>query len=182
MAEQMTAPLTRDRIVSAALGLTKTAGEPPSMRTLASELSVTSGALYRHVAGQAELVTLMIDEVIGRVAMPDEATEPDPWQRIRFHVDSVTKTLDAYPGLDRLVARHGDSSAATRVRQQWTMEQLRSAGLSRRDAARAYGALDIYWLGSRQRTDRSVATFRFGLDRLIEGLRAHSRNSSATSG
>ncbi|MCV7282376.1 TetR/AcrR family transcriptional regulator [Mycolicibacterium flavescens] len=182
MAAPATAPLTRDRIVSAALSLTKAAGEPPSMRTLAGELSVTPGALYRHVAGQADLVALMIDEVMEHVEMPDEATEPDPWRRIRAHVHSLTKTLDAYPGLDRLIAHHGDSSNAARVRQQWTMDQLRTAGLNRRDAGRAYGALDIYWLGSRQRTQRSVATFLFGLDRLLEGLRAHSRNSSATSG
>ncbi|MGV0793292.1 TetR/AcrR family transcriptional regulator [Mycolicibacterium sp. XJ1819] len=155
------------------MAMTKSAGEPPSMRSLATELTVTPGALYRHFDGQAELVTSMIDEVMDRVEMPDEDFEPDPWQRIRAHVLSLTSTLDAYPGLDQVVARHGDSSAAARVRQQWMLQQLRLAGLNRRDATRAYGALDMYWLGSRHRTERSAATFRFGLDRLIDGLAAH---------
>jgi AcrR family transcriptional regulator len=170
-------PLSRDRIVAAALSMTRNSGDPPSMRALAAELAVTPGALYRHLEGQHQLVTLMIDEVMEHVAMPDLADEPDPWKRIRYHVRSLMATLAGYPALDRLIARYGDTSEAARVRQRWVVRQLRIAGLSRGDAVRAYGALDIYWLGSRQRADRSESTFYFGLDRLLEGIREFAQST-----
>lgn len=142
------------------------------MRGLAADLDVTPGALYRHLSNQEQLVALMIDTVMENVAVPSADDEPDPWERIRRHVRSLVSILDAYPGLDSLIARHGDSSSAARIRQKWLVEQLRLAGLPRADAVRAYGALDAYWLGSRQRAHLSPATFYFGLDRLLDGLSA----------
>ena len=147
------------------------------MRRLAAELDVTPGALYRHLESQHQLVALMIDAVMDHVEMPEPEDEPDPWQRVRIHVRSLMKTLDGYPGLDRLIARHGDASVAARVRQRWMMRQLQIAGLARPDATRAYGALDMYWLGSRHRAERSAGTFYFGLDRLIDGLSKYAATS-----
>ena len=165
------APLSRERIVAAALALTQRAGQPPGMRVLAAELGVTPGALYRHVTNHQELVALMISDAMERIAMPEPVEEVDPWEPIRIHVRSLMGILDEYPGLDSLIARYGDSSPAARLRQRWMVRQLQSAGLSRADAVRAYGALDMYWLGSRQRERQPRATFYFGLDRLIDGLR-----------
>jgi len=59
----------------------------------------------------------MIEAVMVRVAMPDANDEADPWERIRIHVRSLMSTLDAFPGLDSLIARYGDSSTAARIRQ-----------------------------------------------------------------
>jgi AcrR family transcriptional regulator len=165
------APLTQKRIIAAALSLTRRIGEPPSMRRLATDLDVTPGALYRHLTSQEQLVTLMIEAVMVRVAMPDANDEADPWERIRIHVRSLMSTLDAFPGLDSLIARYGDSSTAARIRQRWLVQQLAAAGLSRTDAVRAYGSLDIYWVGSRQRVQQTRTTFYFGLERLLDGLR-----------
>ncbi|HXO53564.1 MAG TPA: hypothetical protein VN888_21645 [Mycobacterium sp.] len=170
-------PLSQERIVAAALSLTCQDGEPPSMRALAAELAVTPGALYRHLASQQQLVALMVDDAMERVQMPEPAEEPDPWERIRIHVRSLMGILDTYPGLDSLIAKYGDSSAAARLRQRWLVRQLQSAGLARADAIRAYGALDMYWLGSRQRTQRPRTTFYFGLDRLLDGLRDFAASS-----
>jgi AcrR family transcriptional regulator len=132
--------LSQERIVVAALSLTRQDGEPPSMRALATELEVTPGALYRHVAGQQQLVSLMVDDAMQRVEMPEDTEESDPWERIRIHVRSLVKILDTYPGLDSLIAKYGDSSPAAQLRQRWVVRQLQSAGLSRADAVRAYGA------------------------------------------
>lgn len=165
------APLTQKRIIAAALSLTRRIREPPSMRRLATDLDVTPGALYRHLTSQEQLVTLMIEAVMDRVAMPDANDEADPWERIRIHVRSLMSTLDAFPGLDSLIARYGDSSTAARIRQRWLVQQLAAAGLSRTDAVRAYGSLDIYWVGSRQRVQQTRTTFYFGLERLLDGLR-----------
>jgi AcrR family transcriptional regulator len=164
-------PLNQERIVAVALSLTRHDGEPPSMRALAAELAVTPGALYRHLSSQRQLVTLMVDDAMERVEMPDPAREPDPWERIRTYIRSLTRVLDACPGLDTLIAGYGDNSPAARLRQQWLVRQLQSAGFRRADAIKAYQSLDMYWIGSRQRTHKTNATFYFGLDRLLDGLR-----------
>jgi AcrR family transcriptional regulator len=171
------APLSQARIVTVALSLTQQDGVPPGMRALAAELQVTPGALYRHVASQQELVALMINEAMEHVAMLEPAECADPWESIRIHVRSLMGILDSYPGLDTLIARYGDGSPAARLRQRWLVGQLQAAGLTRADAVRAYGALDMYWLGSRQRTARPRSTFYFGLDRLLDGLRAFATKS-----
>jgi AcrR family transcriptional regulator len=158
--------------VAGALALARRSGQPPGMRELAATLSVTPGALYRHVASQAELVELMIDAVLGEVVMPTECEEPDPWQRIRRYVRSLTTILDAHPGLDRLIAGFGDASSAAKRRQRWFLRQLRSSGLGLADSRRAYGAIHTYWLGSRQPPRAFADSFEYGLDRLIDGLRA----------
>ena len=170
-------PLSQERIVAVALSLTRQDGEPPGMRALAAELGVTPGALYRHVASQQELVALMINEAMEHVEMPEPAEGADPWEPIRIHVRSLMGILDSYPGLDSLIARYGDGSPAARLRQRWLVRQLQAAGLARADAVRAYGALDMYWLGSRQRQRRPSSTFYFGLDRLLDGLRAFATKS-----
>jgi AcrR family transcriptional regulator len=165
------APLSQERIVAIALSLTRQDGEPPGMRALAAELEVTPGALYRHLTNQQQLVALMINDAMERVEMPEPAEQADPWERIRVYVRSLMGILDTYPGLDRLIVDYGDSSPAARLRQRWLVRQLQSAGLARADAVKAYGVLDMYWLGSRQRERRTRATFYFGLDRLLDGLR-----------
>jgi AcrR family transcriptional regulator len=158
-------------MVAAALALTRQDGEPPGMRVLAAQLGVTPGALYRHVANQEQLVALMITEAMERVEMPEPAEGDDRWDAVRIYIRSLMGILDEYPGLDGLIARYGDSSPAARIRQRWLVRQLQAAGLTRADAVRAYGALDMYWLGSRHRDRQSRATFYFGLDRLLDGLR-----------
>jgi AcrR family transcriptional regulator len=168
--ESTAMPLSAERIVAAALAMARASGEPPGMRELAAALSVTPGALYRHVTGQVELVELMIDEVMEQVVMPDES-QPDPWQRIRDYMRSLTSILDSHPGLDRLIAGYGDSSAAAKARQRWFLRQLRSGGLGSAESRSAYGAIHMYWLGSRQPPRRFADSFEFGLERLIDGLR-----------
>jgi len=117
--------LNAERIVAVALSMTRQGGEPPGMRALAAELEVTPGALYRHLANQQQLVALMINDAMERVAMPRSTEESDPWERIRIHVRSLVGILDSYPGLDSLIARYGDSSPAARLRQRWLVTPLR---------------------------------------------------------
>lgn len=161
-----------------ALSIAQRGGNPPGMRELAAVLSVTPGALYKHVKGQAELIELMIDAVMAQVSIPGDDDEVDAWSRIRTYVLSLTRVLNEHPGLDRLVAGYGDDSVAARRRQRWFMHQLREAGLDNADARRAYGAIYMYWLGSRQPPRQFTMSFEFGLDCLIDGVRVHGRDSS----
>jgi AcrR family transcriptional regulator len=72
-------PLTRDAIVDAALVLLEREGiEGLSMRKLAQELGAGAASLYWHVGDKEELLSLLLDRIVGEQTVP----EPDPehWQ------------------------------------------------------------------------------------------------------
>jgi AcrR family transcriptional regulator len=72
-------PLTRDAIVEAALVLLERDGlQGLSMRRLAQELGAGAASLYWHVGDKEELLSLLLDRIVGEAEVP----EPDPenWQ------------------------------------------------------------------------------------------------------
>ena len=72
-------PLTRDAIVEAALVLLERDGlQGLSMRRLAQELGAGAASLYWHVSDKEELLSLLLDRIVGEAELP----EPDPehWQ------------------------------------------------------------------------------------------------------
>lgn len=65
-----TEPLSRERLVGAALELADAEGlNALTMRRVATALGVSTMALYRHVPGKAELVRLMADAACGEVPL-----------------------------------------------------------------------------------------------------------------
>ncbi|WP_273652162.1 TetR/AcrR family transcriptional regulator [Cellulomonas fimi] len=94
MADERRVPLTRDRVLDAAVDLADGEGlDAVSMRRLAQDLGVVPMALYKHVAHKDELVDAMVDRVIGEIP----PTDPDlPWK------DALrTRILDARAALLR---------------------------------------------------------------------------------
>jgi AcrR family transcriptional regulator len=72
-------PLTRDAIVDAALALLERDGlQGLSMRRLAAELGTGAASLYWHVGDKEELLSLLLDRIVGE----SEVVEPDAenWQ------------------------------------------------------------------------------------------------------
>src|SRR3954469_4458570 len=72
-------PLTREKIVEAALVLLERDGmQGLSMRKLAQELGTGAASLYWHVGDKEELLSLLLDRIVGE----SEVVEPDPenWQ------------------------------------------------------------------------------------------------------
>jgi AcrR family transcriptional regulator len=68
-------PLTRDAIVDAALALLDREGLAGlSMRRLAQELGAGAASLYWHVRDKEELLSLLLDRIVGEAQIPD----PDP--------------------------------------------------------------------------------------------------------
>ena len=68
-------PISRDAIVTAAIGLLDREGLAAlSMRRLAEELGTGAASLYWHVGSKDGLLDLVMDEVIGEGKVPD----PDP--------------------------------------------------------------------------------------------------------
>ncbi len=69
--------LSRDRIVTAAIGIADSEGLAAlSMRRVAAELGTATMSLYRHVAGKEDLLTLMVDETFAGTALPEQGGEP----------------------------------------------------------------------------------------------------------
>jgi AcrR family transcriptional regulator len=64
-------PLSRDRVLRAAVALADDAGiDSLSMRNLAQELGVVPMALYKHVANKEELLDGMVDVIVGEIDPP----------------------------------------------------------------------------------------------------------------
>jgi AcrR family transcriptional regulator len=93
-------PLTRDAIVDAALVLLERDGlQGVSMRKLAQELDAGAASLYWHVGDKEELLSLMLDRIVGE----SEVIEPDPenWQ------EQVKEMLR---GMRRLMLKRRDAA------------------------------------------------------------------------
>ena len=72
-------PLTRDAIVEAALVLLERDGlQGLSMRRLAQELGSGAASLYWHVGDKEELLSLLLDRIVGEAEVPDP--DPENWQ------------------------------------------------------------------------------------------------------
>jgi len=72
-------PLTRDAIVEAALVLLERDGlQGLSMRKLAQELDAGAASLYWHVGDKEELLSLLLDRIVGEAKVPEP--DPDNWQ------------------------------------------------------------------------------------------------------
>jgi AcrR family transcriptional regulator len=106
MAQQVEAlrrvPLSRDRVLRAAVVLADTAGiESLSMRKLAQELGVVPMALYKHVANKEELLDGMVDIVVGEIDPPVHGTD---WKRaVRQRILSARRVLLRHPWASRVL-------------------------------------------------------------------------------
>jgi len=98
--------LTIDRIVGAAILLVDASGLPAlTVRRLADDLGTGSASLYRHVASREELVVLMVDHVLGEVALPGDELAPltriellaGELRRVLLHHERLLPALTASP-------------------------------------------------------------------------------------
>lgn len=91
-------PLTRDRVLEAALALADAEGLARlSMRNLAARLGVEAMSLYHHVAGKEDLLSGLTDRVIGEIDWP----EADDWRTAMR-----ARAISAH----RVLLRHGWAS------------------------------------------------------------------------
>ena len=78
-ADPQRAPLTREKIVDAALTLLERDGlQGISMRKLAQELDAGAATLYWHVGDKEQLLNLLLDRIVGENQVPDP--DPENWQ------------------------------------------------------------------------------------------------------
>jgi AcrR family transcriptional regulator len=99
---QRRTPLSRERVLRAAIALADEAGvEPLSMRQLAAQLGVVPMALYKHVANKEELLDGMVDVVIGEIDPPVPGAE---WKSgVRQRILSARQVLLRHPWASRVI-------------------------------------------------------------------------------
>jgi AcrR family transcriptional regulator len=141
-------PLTRERIVGAAIALADDAGiESLSMRKLAKNLGVEAMSLYNHVSNKNDLVDAMVDLVVLEIELPSDAD----WERaIRECAISAYETFLRHPWACSLVMtpRHPRLAESPRLRYiEWLLGRLTDAGFSPELTYRGYHALDSHILG-----------------------------------
>jgi AcrR family transcriptional regulator len=141
-------PLSRERVLEAAIGLADQEGiESLTMRKLAGELGVEAMSLYNHVANKSDLVSAMVDLVISDIQLP--ATEE--WDlAIREYAVSAHDALLRHPWACSLVMSPPSDriTRSPRLRyMEWLLGKLRGAGFSAEATYNAYHAVDSHVLG-----------------------------------
>ncbi|MDN3261166.1 TetR family transcriptional regulator [Streptomyces sp. CSDS2] len=103
--ERRQEPLSRERIVAAAVELLDTVGEGGlTFRALAERLATGPGAIYWHVTGKTELLAAAIDAVITPVLAGDD-TGATPQEAIRALALGVFDAIDAHPWVGTTLAQ-----------------------------------------------------------------------------
>ncbi|MDO8733271.1 MAG: TetR/AcrR family transcriptional regulator C-terminal domain-containing protein [Actinomycetota bacterium] len=160
--------LSRDEIARAALEFGSSEGfDQLSMRSLARVLGVTPMALYHHVANKQDLLSMLVEEVLAPIEVPD----PDfgTWQERLGELQRRIKiSNERYPGIDIVISEVRLTKNGERLMQGY-LQILRDGGFSEREAM--LGLSTIYTLaygtslvnrqldavGSQSETKRAVA-------------------------
>ncbi len=132
-------PLTLERIVGAAVAeLDEHGSGRLTMRRVADRLGVTSTALYWHVETKEDLQDLVLDHVLGEVAVPEP--DVDPREGVRRLLVDWRAVMLAHPWSPTLLGRLllGPNALA---RTEYLQVTLVRAGLAGADLASATSVL-----------------------------------------
>ncbi|UJW32195.1 TetR/AcrR family transcriptional regulator [Saccharothrix sp. AJ9571] len=140
------APLSRDRVVGAAMALADEKGEGGvTMRAVAARLGVEAMSLYNHVAGRDDLLDGMVDAVFGEIELPDPAAG---WKEsMRDRADSSRAALRRHRWAVGLMDSRKQPGPATLRHHDAVLGALRGGGFSVVMAAHAFSVIDSYLYG-----------------------------------
>lgn len=187
--------LTEEQIVDAALDIIRAEGlDALSMRRLSRQLGRSAMAPYWYVSDKRELLDLVARKLLSEVALP----EPDsgPWEdRLRAVVTGIDARLHDHPGIATVMLERMRST--DRRLMNGLLEILQSAGFEGPDVFLSYAMIHTYLFGRYQVMElddpdpgaieledtlaklipnlaglRGRDFFNYGIDTIIEGLRA----------
>jgi AcrR family transcriptional regulator len=144
------APLTRDRVLRAAMALADAEGiESLTMRRLGEELQVGAMALYRHVRNKEDLVDGMVDLVFDEIGLPSIGAEGNvDWRKaMRERAFSVRETLSRHRWAIGLMESRLNPGPANLRHHDAVIGCLRAGGFDIATTAHAYSVLDSYIYG-----------------------------------
>ena len=128
-------PLTRERVLRAAVALADESGiESLSMRRLGQELGVEAMSLYNHVANKDDLLNGITDLVLREIDLP----EAGDWKEaLRRHAISAHDVLVSHPWACSLaLSPDRNSTASVRARGVDAAAAPRGRFLARGDLSR----------------------------------------------
>ena len=139
-------PLTRSRILSAALAMVDKGGlEALSMRKLAAELGVEAMSLYNHVKNKDDIVSGMLELVASEIEFPDHAQD---WREaLRARTIAAHQAFVRRPWAARIWMTASSLSENRLAQSDAVLRCLREAGLPPTVVYSAYHALDGFALG-----------------------------------
>ncbi len=143
-------PLTRNRIIEAALRLSDAEGlEAVSMRRLGRELGVEAMSLYNHVESKEAILTGVLERVLAEFELPEGP--PGDWmERSRELLRRFRDLLLRHPGSIPLFSEHNGPITDPRALRpiEVALETLRRGGLSQEQTIHAYRALVGFVVGN----------------------------------
>ena len=141
-------PLTRDRVIEAALRVMDEEGlDAVSMRRVAREVGVEAMSLYHHVEDKEALLDGICEHVMAKFDFPEPV---DDWtENCRRGARAWRRILQAHPAVMRLFAeQRGPIRSIDSMRpMEFALRILRDSGLSDRDTAQAFHAFGGYIQG-----------------------------------
>ncbi|MEV6873381.1 TetR/AcrR family transcriptional regulator [Amycolatopsis sp. NPDC051128] len=175
--------LSEHVILDAALALLAEGGaDAVTVRGIAARVGVAPNAVYTYFPDKAAVVRGLAEHLLGRVNH-DRFTDPSqPWRdRVRALALELRAELLAHPGSVHLMLGHPPDGPHTRAVRETLLATLADAGLGPADAADASYLVNVHILGSVAfevaappgGPDVGTTRFRWGLDRLLDGLAAH---------
>ncbi|MCC0093681.1 TetR/AcrR family transcriptional regulator C-terminal domain-containing protein [Streptomyces flavotricini] len=146
-AERREEPLSRERIVEAAIGILDTAGEGGlTFRVLAERLATGPGAIYWHVSGKDELLGAATEGVVAGIVLGGACASATPQEAIRALGLRLFDAIDAHPWIGNQLSRSPGQSPMLRVFEHLG-RQVRALGVPRAAQFTAASALLNYILG-----------------------------------
>jgi AcrR family transcriptional regulator len=139
-------PLTRARILQAAVRVMDADGlEAVTMRRLGRELGVEAMSLYNHVPSKEDLLSGILETVLGQFELPQD--DGDWLERLRDLAVAYRRLLLAHPNVLSLFAEHRHLDPDCLQPIELTLEALRGGGLSVEETTTAYHMLVGYVMG-----------------------------------
>jgi AcrR family transcriptional regulator len=142
------APLSRDRVLRAALELADREGlDGLTMRKLGDALGVEAMSLYNYFARKDELIAELINIVFSEIEVPERGS----WRgALRRRAISALAALSRHRWAVGLMESSTRPGAANLGHHEAVLKRLREAGFSVAMTAHAYSALDSYTYGFAQ--------------------------------
>ncbi len=163
MTTETRAPLSRERIIEAAVGFADENGVAGlSMRKLGAVLGVEAMSLYNHVADKEDILDGMIDRVFQSIPLPDLQLD---WRAaIRQGGVGAMEAFTAHPWVISLLGSRGSTRPAALAFMERALAILSRAGFSDADTHHAWQLIASHTIGYafQQITSPGTANFDRG--------------------
>ncbi|MEV6859392.1 TetR/AcrR family transcriptional regulator C-terminal domain-containing protein [Streptosporangium subroseum] len=152
-------PLSRPRIVAAAIGLIEREGaDAVSMRRIAGDLGVSVMSLYNHVPNKSTLLDAVAETVLSQIEFADDPDAEWP-DRVRIQALAFRQIAHHYPRCTMVVVSRQLKSNAGLLPVERALTTLRGAGFDGHDAVRILRTFIAYIVGSLLREVGVTPTF-----------------------